>query len=164
MKKATIALVLVLAAFYSNAQSNKEDIAIIQSMFGKEKKELVAEYMSVPAAQQEKFWSLYDDYEDKRKALGRERISLIEEYANNYAALDDKKATELTKNKFSWASKFNKLQESYFSKFAAVIGGRNAAKLMQLEDYLENNIRLTIQEEIPFIDEIEKRRAQAGSK
>jgi hypothetical protein len=138
------------------AQSNKEDIALIQAMFGKEKKALVNEFMNVPDAKKDAFWKLYDEYEDKRKALGVERIKLIEAYANDYTSLDDKKATTLMTNKFALLDKFTKLQQTYYTKFSTVIGGMQASKLFQLEDYLENNIRLYIQEQIPFVGELDK--------
>ena len=138
------------------SQSNKEDIALIQAMFGKEKKELVTQYMTIPDAQKDKFWKLYDEYEDKRKMLGQERIKVIEAYAKDYSSLNNTKATALMTKKYAWADKFSKFQQAYFTKFSAVIGGLQASKLMQLEDYLENNIRLAIQDHIPFIGELDK--------
>ena len=58
--------------------------------------------------------------------------------------------------KLAWADKYTKFQQSYFTKFSAVIGGLQAAKFIQLEDYIETCIRLSIQEEIPFIGELDK--------
>ena len=156
MKKQIVIAVAVLLSASMFAQSNKEDIDIIQSIFGKEKKELVQAYMTIPEAQSAKFWTLYDAYETSRKKLGQERIKLIEDYANNYEKLDNKKATELTTKKLAWADKYTKFQQSYLTKFSAVIGGLQASKFIQLEDYIENCIRLTIQEEIPFIGELDK--------
>lgn len=138
------------------AQSNKEDIDLIQSIFGKEKKELVKQYMTIPDAQSAKFWSLYDNYEDERKKLGKERIALIEAYAQNYDKLTSAKATELVNKKIAWTNKYTKFQQTYFTKFTSVIGGIQAAKFIQLEDYIENCIRLSIQEEIPFVGELDK--------
>jgi ATP-dependent protease HslVU (ClpYQ) ATPase subunit len=150
---------LALFAFFgllANAQSNKEDIAIIQSMFGKAKKDLVTQYMTIPADKADAFWKTYDEYEAARTALGRERISMIEAYANSYLTMDDKKAGELMSNKFKWVGNYSKMQKKYYNSFAKVIGATQASKLMQLEDYIENNIRLSIQESIPFIDELDK--------
>jgi hypothetical protein len=138
------------------AQSNKEDIELIQAIFGKEKKELVSQYMTIPEAQSAKFWSLYDTYETERKKLGKERISVIEAYAQNYDKLNSAKATELVNKKLAWTNKYTKFQQTYFTKFSAVIGGLQAAKFIQLEDYIENCIRLSIQEEIPFVGELDK--------
>src|SRR6188508_23349 len=104
------ALILTSGVF---AQSNKEDVDLIQSIFGKEKKELVQVYMTIPEKQSAKFWTLYDTYETARKKLGQERIKLIEAYATNYETLDNKKATELVTKKLAWADKYTKFQQSY---------------------------------------------------
>jgi len=153
-------LIVIAAAFLMSAglvaQSNKEDVDLIQSIFGKEKKELVKAYMTISDAQSAKFWALYDTYETARKKLGQERIKLIEDYANNYEKLDNKKATDLTTRKLAWADKYTKFQQQYFTKFSAIIGGLQASKFIQLEDYIENCLRLAIQEEIPFVGELDK--------
>jgi hypothetical protein len=150
---------VALFAFFglvAGAQSNKEDIAIIQSMFGKAKKDLVIQYMAIPADKAEAFWKIYDEYEAARSALGRERIKLIEDYANAYLSLDDKTSSDLMNRKLQWVTDYNKLQKKYFGSISKVIGGAQASKFIQLEDYIENNIRLAIQENIPFIDELDK--------
>jgi hypothetical protein len=156
MKKLNLMTMALLLSASLFAQSNKEDIDIIQSIFGKEKKELVQQYMTLPEAQTAKFWTLYDEYETSRKKLGQERIKLIEAYATNYETLDNKKATDLVTKKLAWADRYTKFQQQYFTKFSAVIGGLQAAKFIQLEDYIENCIRLMIQEEIPFVGELDK--------
>ena len=156
MKKVNILIVIFLSSASLFAQSNKEDIDLIQSIFGKEKKELVQLYMTIPEAQASKFWALYDLYEDERKKLGRERIKLIEDYATNYEKLDSKKASDITTKKMAWVNKYTKFQQTYFTKFSAIIGGLQASKFIQLEDYIENCIRLAIQEQIPFVGELDK--------
>ena len=156
MKKLIVIAVASLLSTCMFAQSNKEDVDLIQSIFGKEKKELVQVYMTIPEAQSAKFWTLYDEYETARKKLGQERIKLIEAYATNYETLDSKKASDLVTKKFAWADKYTKFQQLYFTKFSAIIGGLQAAKFFQLEDYIENCIRVSIQEEIPFIGELDK--------
>lgn len=152
-------LSLVFVVFFSSivfAQSNKEDLEIVQNMFGKQKKELVQAYMTIPEDKKAGFWTMYDQYETDRKALGKERYALIDAYAKDYATLDDKKAADLMNRKLKWIESYSKLQKKYYDSFAKQIGGLQASKFFQLEDYLENNIRLYIQENIPFIDELDK--------
>ncbi len=160
-------LSLVLILMYSSvalAQSNKEDVEIIQNMFGKEKKELIQAYMTIPEDKKAGFWTLYDQYETDRKKLGKERIALIEAYANDYATLDDKKASLLMDRKMKWLGDYSKLQKKYYDSMSKQIGGLQASKFFQLEDYLENNIRLYIQENIPFIDELDKTKLKEATK
>jgi len=155
---------VVIASLGSTAQSNKEDVDMIQSMYGKSKKELIQAYMTIPESQKTAFWAEYDKYETDRKTLGRQRIALIEDYANHYATLDDKKASELMSKKIGLNDSYNKLQKKYFGSMTKIIGGIQASKFFQLEDYLENNVKLMIQENIPFIDEIDKTKLKDASK
>jgi hypothetical protein len=158
MKKINLFFVLFFVSVGAFAQSDKEDIALIQNMFGKEKKDIMAAGMNIPEEKKAAFWSLYDEYEDARKALGRERIDLIKAYADSYATLDDNTADGMMKRKMKWMHSYSKMQEKYYKKMSKLIGGMNASRFFQLEDYLENNIRLAIQESIPFIGELDKTR------
>ena len=152
----TSLLVVLLLSFPVFAQSNKEDVDIIQSAFGKEKKDIVKDYMQVDAQKSDAFWKLYDEYEDKRKAIGRERINLIQQYAESSDSLDDKKAQQLATATLANDAKYTSLYQTYFSKFSGVVGARNAAKLFQLETYLQTITKLYIMDQIPFIGELDK--------
>ncbi len=162
MKNLLCLVVLTLFASLTFAQSNKEDVEIIQNMFGKQKKELVQAYMTIPEDKKSAFWTLYDQYEAERKSLGKERLALIDAYAADYATLDDKKASDLMNRKMKWLGDYTKLQKKYYDSMSKIIGGLQSSKFFQLEDYLENNIRLFIQENIPFIDELDKTKLKAG--
>ena len=85
----------VAFAFAGMAQSSKDDLQILQATFGKEKAELVKAFMNIPAEQDAAFWSAYDKYEEARRAIGKSKVALIEQYAAAYENLDDKKAAEL---------------------------------------------------------------------
>ena len=156
MKKITLIFTLLFGSMIGFAQSNKEDVDMIQAEFGKQKKVLIQSAMTLPDAQTAAFWSEYDKYEDSRKALGRERIKLIEDYANAYATIDDKQAADLMSRKLTWLDNYAKLQKKYYGSMSKIIGGKQASKFFQIEDYLENVLRVSIQESIPFVDELHK--------
>jgi hypothetical protein len=158
MKKISLLFVLFFVSIGVFAQSDKEDIAMIQNMFGKAKKDIMAAGMNIPEDKKTAFWGLYDQYEEARKGLGRERIDLIKSYADKYASMDDKAADAMMKQKMKWLKNYSKMQGKYYKKMSKLVGGLNASRFFQLEDYLENNIRLSIQESIPFIGELDKTR------
>lgn len=158
MKKISLLFAMFLFSFIAKAQSDKEDIAMIQNMFGKAKKDIMAAGMNIPEDKKTAFWGLYDQYEEARKGLGRERIDLVKSYADKYASMDDKAADGLMKQKMKWLKNYSKMQGKYYKKMSKLVGGLNASRFFQLEDYLENNIRLAIQESIPFIGELDKTR------
>jgi hypothetical protein len=162
MKKTFILATCIFFGFNSLiAQSNSEDVDIVQAAWGKEKKQLVSEYMQVPAKDSVAFWKLYDEYESKRKAIGKERIDLLGQYADNYDNLTDAKASELGTKTLANDAKYTALYQDYLKKFSAVSGGKNAAKLIQLELYLQTLMKAKVQTEIPFIDELDKSKVQA---
>ena len=58
----TYYLIVLLSLVFSglSAQSAREEVDFIQSVFGMEKKALVAEFVKPDASQKDAFWQLYD--------------------------------------------------------------------------------------------------------
>ena len=81
----------------SNAQQTKDEIAILQSAYGMQKRDLVAKFMDVSEAQSATFWSLYEEYEVARKAIGTKRANNILEYAKNYETISDENVQNMVK-------------------------------------------------------------------
>src|SRR4051812_33390815 len=98
MKRLLLFSLAALCVLSSFAQSNKEDVDLIQAMYGKEKKAIVADFIMTPdTAKKAAFWRLYDAYETERKNLGKKRIALLEKYANDYANMNEKSADDIMK-------------------------------------------------------------------
>lgn len=165
MKKLLAIIVLGLIShvgFAQEAEDVQAELKALQDAFGKDKAELVKQYMNVPAEKDAAFWSLYDQYETARKALGKAKAELIADYAKSYADLDDKKATDLMKRKADLQDEYTKMTRKFFPQFSKILGGTQAAKFFQLEDYLNNIINLGIQNNIPFIGELDKSKIPAA--
>jgi hypothetical protein len=143
--------------FSSFAQSNKEDVDMIQAMYGKQKKEITADFIMLPDAKKETFWKIYDDYETERKALGKQRISLLEKYANAYDTLGDKSSDAIIKQTIALQKSTDALIGKYYDKIMKEVGAKPAAQFYQLESYLLSVIRTYIMSNIPFIGELEKK-------
>jgi len=156
MKSPVLIVILLVTSFSSFAQQTLSDeIVLMQNMYGIEKRKLVNDYMQIPQQQATDFWSLYDKYEVDRRDLGKERVLLITQYADNYNSLTDEKADEIATGLLSNTLKFDKLQQTYYTRIKKSTSPITAAKFMQLEIYLQSQIRSEIQETIPFIGEIE---------
>jgi hypothetical protein len=156
MKK-IIVLFVILLSLTSFAQSApQDDIALIQDIYGKSKTDLINQYMKLSEPQAAAFKTIYDDYEAARKGLGQKKVQLLNDYAASYETLDDAKAAELTEANLKTNAEIDKLLSKTYNKVKKAIGGRNAAKFVQLEQYLQVAIRSGVQDAIPFIDEIDK--------
>lgn len=154
MKKLLTLLVICLSTT-AFAQSNKEDVDFIQSIYGKEKKTIIADFIKLEGAQKDAFWKLYDEYETKRKDLGKKRIALLEKYANSYSSIDDAAASEITKETIKLGAETDKLIATYHKKMEKAAGAKAAAQFYQIEAYFLSVIRASILESIPFIGELD---------
>ncbi len=152
MKRLTLFFAFIFAFVLVKAQSNKEEIELVQSVFGMEKKAIIAEFIKVDAAQKDAFWMLYDEYEVKRKELGKERIALLTEYADNYDKLTNETADAWTKKVIALGGKNDKLIATYHKKISKATNPIVALQFYQVEEYILSGIRVSILEELPLPD------------
>ena len=151
-------LLFIAALFISTigfAQSNTEEIDLVQSLWGMEKKDIVSQFVKVDPAAKDAFWKLYDEYEMERKALGKERIALLNKYAENYMTLSDEKTDEIIGEMVSLGAKTDKLAATYYGKIKKAVAIKPAAQFFQIESYINSSLRAAILEEIPFIGELD---------
>ena len=153
MKKIFFLAAICVSAIVS-AQSNKEDIDLIQAAYGKDKKAIVAEFIQLEGAKKDAFWKLYDQYETERKTLGKKRIALLENYAANYGSMSDAAISKNIKETAALGLKTDQLISTYQQRIEKAAGAKAAAQFFQLEVYLLSAIRTSILENIPFIGEL----------
>ena len=148
----TFYLLVLLSLVFSglNAQSAKEEVDFMQSVFGMEKKALVAEFVKPEAGQKDAFWKLYDEYEMARKELGKKRIDLLLKYEENFDNLSHELAGGLLKESLALAKKSDMLLASYVKKVQKATNPVVAMQFHQIEMYVMSEIRVAISEGLPF--------------
>ena len=157
MKKTLLTTLMVALAFFAFSQSNKEEVDLVQSVFGMEKKAMAAEFIKLEGAPKDAFWVAYDEYETKRKELGKKRIGLLEKYVNGYSTMDDAGMDQITKEIISLQGETDKLIVTYYNKIKKGSGVKAAAQFYQFENYILSKIRAEIMENIPLIGEFDKK-------
>ncbi len=150
-----IRLILIAALFLSPvflwAQSINDEISLIQSAFGMERRTLIEEYMGYDKNSQ--FWTVYNNYESERRALIRERIKTINDYLEKFDSLTDADADAITKSIIHNNAAITALHKKYQKQFNKVVSPIETAKFLQLDSYIQNTILLTMAESLPFIGE-----------
>jgi len=152
MKKVTLLLAALLTFGYVNAQSNKEEVDLMQAAFGMEKKAMVSEFVKVNDAQKDAFWKLYDEYETARKDLAKKRIDLLEKYANNYDKMTNEFADKWASDVLGLTKQTDALVVTYYGKIKKVTNPVVALQFWQVEGYILSGIRLSILESLPLPD------------
>ena len=160
MKKFSIVLgclLLMLPGLRLAAQNNEdEELQLIRDQWGVDKKQLIMDYMKFSDAESKKFWPVYDAYMKEHRMLMDARIKLIKDYAANYSKMTNAKATELTNKALDNDMAISKLQKTYYSKFSTAITPMRASQYMQVEYYLLTQVKAMVQDEIPFVQELDK--------
>jgi hypothetical protein len=152
MKKTILLLTALFLTALVSAQSNKEEIDLMQSSFGMEKKAMVAEFVQVDPAQKDVFWKLYDEYETARKSLGQERIKLLTQYTEGYTKFTNESAEAWTKKVIDLSSKTDALIITYYTKIKKVTNPIVALQFYQVEGYILSGIRVSLLESLPLPD------------
>jgi hypothetical protein len=155
MKKIYLSAICIVFAMVAKAQTNTEDLKYLQSMFGMEKKQVVAERMKISEAESAKFWKLYDEYELFRSEISDKRAENIQQYVKNYANITTATADELLKNTFEINNELDKLWQKTYKSMSKELSAKTAGQFIYLEMYFEAIGRQKLAETIPHIGSAE---------
>jgi hypothetical protein len=151
MKKIILFAICAVFALVAKAQTNTEELRYLQSMFGMEKKQVVAERMKLSETESAKFWTLYEEYELYRSEISDKRVENIQQYVKNYSNLTNAKADEILKNTFGINDELAKLWQKTYKKMSAELSSVKAGQFIMLEMYFEALGREKLAETIPSI-------------
>lgn len=141
---------LFLASF-AYAQTDNQEVELIQQLFGMEKQAIITDFVTPSESQKDAFWKNYHDYEIQRKELGKQRIELLKEYADQYLKMTAEQADEWNKKAIDLQKKTDALIVNYHGKIKKETDGIVATQFYQIEYYLLTIIRMEILNEIPFV-------------
>jgi hypothetical protein len=151
MKKSILIIAALFLASFAWAQSNKEEVDLLQAAFGMDKKAIVTDFVKPSATQKDAFWKLYDEYETQRKELGRQRIALLAQYADQYLTMTAVQADAWTIKVIELQKKTDGLIVVYYGKVKAISDGLVATQFYQIENYILTAIRMELLKRVPFV-------------
>ena len=163
MKKVITSLFTILLTGIMYGQTDNSDIDIVQAIFGKNKRVIISEYIQLAGDEQHSFWKLYDQYEEKRKSIERQRFMILKDYADNYIHLDADKAGRLITDFMKTDDEYNTLHKTYFKKMAKITGTLKAATFIQLETFIQTALQSNLQSQIPVIGELQRQDNKNGA-
>lgn len=156
MKKVFLVTIISLLAAPLMMLQAQDDIQKIQEAWGKDKKELMRMGMALSNADSVKFWPVYDKYETERQKLGKERIMVLNDYADNYSGMTNEKADEVITKLMKNDAASSQLLQQYYGKVKTALNAIQASKFVHIESYINATIRSALLESIPFLGELDK--------
>lgn len=124
VKNIIILLTLMLCLAPSKSLAQRDKIDELRAAF-------IAKNLELASAESEKFWPIYNELNDKRKALKK---NLRQSLKNHPATAGDKEAEEIINLENKSAAAEAELTKTYNDKLKIVIGIKKLARLKVLEE------------------------------
>ena len=144
--------VLCLSIIVQSTNAQRTETELLRSAWKLEKKALVADFMKLTDSDGEKFWPIYNKYEEERNAFGTRRIKLIENYMAKYETMDEKTMEELVKESTAIQRKELSLREKYYAIMKKSVSITVAARFYQIEDAINVTIRAELYDQLPLYE------------
>jgi hypothetical protein len=126
-------------------------IELLRKDVATEKSDLMAKNMKLDATQAATFWPIYKQYEAERKAIGDDRVAVIQDLAEHFDSLNDAKAQGLLERSFAIEDKRVALQRKYKDEMLKVLPAKTVARFFQIDSRLNHLIDLGIASQIPLV-------------
>ena len=149
MIKSLLSFIIILFISFSNlAQTTQDEVQLMQSLYGMEKRDIIGEFIELNESQENEFWKIYDEYELKRQEIGKERYRLLTSYVNDYGEVRPENADNFMKQVIPLRIKSDKLVDNYYKKIKSRTDPIVAMQFYQIENYLADAIKMELLEEI----------------
>jgi|688.fasta_scaffold106769_4 hypothetical protein len=156
LKFITLSVLAVFFGFAGISQSYQDELDVVQSTWGKNKKALTQDFLKLSAEETAAFSPIYDDYLESRKKITQVRGEAMGTFAAKNAQLDDATAKDLVTKLMNNNQNLASLQSKTFKKLSKALSPAKAAQWWQLESYIDAEIRAAILGELPLLEPVKK--------
>ena len=129
-------------------QQNVDELQLLQSVYGMDKRSIIEEFVDLAPEEEQKFWELYEEYEESRKKIGEKRFELLKKYVDEFGQVDAENASNFMKEAIQIRIKSDNLKDSYYKKISVATNPVAAMQFYQIETYLSELIRMELLEGI----------------
>lgn len=141
------------------AQANNikdQDIEMLRADLRAQRKQIMAENMTLTADEATKFWPIFDQYRRDAIKPNDERWAVIKEYAANYTTMTDAQAQDYMDRSTAVDQQLLALRMKYVPIFEKVISAKKTALCYQIDRRIDLLINLQLSAQIPMIDTSKK--------
>ena len=148
MKKIVFLVLAFVVTTTGISQTFQDEVKLMQSIYGMDKKDIVAEFIELNSGQEDAFWKLYDEYEVKRKEIGKKKFEIIWNYVNDYGEIKPEDAEMMMNESIPLRKRSDELVDTYYKKIKNKTDPVVAVQFYQIENYLSDLIRIKLLEEV----------------
>jgi hypothetical protein len=116
-----------------------------QENLQQQKVSFFTENLQLTSAESAKFWPVYNDYQNRREKITRDRNTVLKYFESNKANMTEDEAGELIKKFMSLQQDETELMESYTKKFQEFLPAKKVMRIylaeLEFKKWLLQNLR-----------------------
>jgi|SRR5579871_2010028 len=150
-----VALTLILATpALAQNQPTSSDMQIFAEKVKADKKALVAANLQLTESEANRFWPIYDSYQQDLQSINDRLASTIIEYANAYNAgsVDNATAKKLLHQVLDIESSEAQLQQTFVPKLERALPEVKVARYIQIENKIRAVVHYDLAAKIPLVE------------
>ena len=128
------------------------DLQLLRKDLRSQRKQIVAANVILTAAEAQKFWPIYDEYAAELAKINDTKLSLIKEYAANYAAFTDAQAQSIMERWTAADDAAIQLRIKYIPILQKVLPGKTVALFFQVDRRIGVLMDLQVASDIPLVE------------
>src|SRR5271156_3361409 len=129
-----------------------QDIEMMRADIRAQRKQIVAQNMTLTADEATKFWPIFEQYRLAAIKPNDERWAVLKDYAANYDTMTDAQAEDYIKRANAVDEQLLALRMRYVPIFEKVVSAKKTALCYQIDRRIDLLINLQLSSVIPMVD------------
>jgi Spy/CpxP family protein refolding chaperone len=132
---------------------SNQDLEMLRKDIRSQKKQLMAQNLTLTDADATKFWPIYDQYTEELKKINDKKYATIQEFADHFGTMSDDKATTLVKQWLDVDTAVTQLRAKYLPIVTKAIGGKKGATWAQIDRRIQMIVDLQLSSQTPLVQQ-----------
>jgi hypothetical protein len=128
-----------------------QDLDMLRKDIRSQKKQLLAQNLTLSDADATKFWPIYDQYVADLSKVKDKQYSMFQDYADHFGTMSDEQANSLIKQLLDADVGATQLRAKYLPIVSKAIGGKKAASWAQLDRRIQMMVDLQLSSRTPLV-------------
>jgi len=152
MKKIFLLIGIITVSMSAFSQVTTEELQLVKSILKSERKVFFVQNMKLSTEEFNKFWPIYDKYQEEESKVQANVISEYKKMVNDGDKLSEAELEKINKDYFSRRKKMIALQMKYYKLVKKELGIVAATRFLQIDRFVDSTIRATLFSEMPLIE------------
>ena len=130
---------------------SSQDLEMLRKDIRSQKKQLMAQNLTLSDTDATKFWPIYDQYVAELTKINDKKYATIQEFADHFGTMSDAQATKLIKQWLEVDVAVPQLRAKYLPIVTQAIGGKKGATWAQLDRRIQMMVDLQLASRTPLV-------------